>query len=195
VSRLPDNQSCEQVQQDLETYLDGGLSTVRVHQVEGHLSDCPTCLAQVHLAKEIQNELRALPEFDAPAPVIQSIFDQTVRSENRKRSVGDFLGAWPRPVWATLAAASLVLVFTLAVLNQSATPPDQPNEAAVAQATAEARFALAKVGLATRKAGVTVRDKALRDQIAVPTRKGLSRAFGRDGDQESGSLNKGVNDV
>jgi anti-sigma factor RsiW len=171
------------------------LSTVRVHQVEAHLSDCPVCLAQVHLAKEIQNELRALPEFEAPAPVIQSIFDQTIRSEKPRRSVADFLGAWPRPVWATLAAASLVLVFALAVLNQSTTPPDQPNEAAVAQATAEARFALAQVGLATRKARVTVRDKALRDQIVVPTRKGLSRALGRDSDQKPGSLNEGVNDV
>lgn len=195
MSRLPDSQNCAQVQQDLEAYLDGGPSTVRAHRVEAHLSECSTCLAQVHLAKEIQNELRALPEMDAPAAVIQTIFDQTVRSEKPKRSLGDLLNRWPRPVWATLVAASLVLVVALAVINQGTTTPDQPDEAAIAQATAEARFALAQVGLATRKAGLAVRNKALQDQIVTPTKRSLSRALGHNPGQEPASLHKGVNDV
>ncbi len=97
---------CAAIQQDLEAYLDGGLSTIRVHEIEGHLSDCQACLTQMHLAKEIQNELRALPELDAPAPVIQSIYDQTVRAEEPGRSLAGWLGRWSQPVWATLAAAS-----------------------------------------------------------------------------------------
>lgn len=195
MSRLRDSHDCIQVQQDLEAYLDGDLSTVRVHQVEAHLSDCHACLAQVHLAKEIQNELRAWPEMDAPAPVIQSIYDKTVRSQKPTRSLSDLFDLWPRPVWAALAAASLVLVFALAVMIQSTTTLDQPDEAAIAQATAEARFALAQVGLATRKAGETVRDKALRDQIVEPAQRGLSEALRRNPEGESGTLYEGVNDV
>jgi anti-sigma factor RsiW len=183
------------VQHDLEAYLDGDLPTVRTHQVEGHLSDCSACMAQVHLAKEIQNELRALPEMDAPAGVIQTVFAQTVRSEIPKRSLGDLLNRWPRPVWATLAAASLVLVFAVAVMNRGTTTPDHPDEAAIAQATAEARFALAQVGLATRKAGLVVRDKALQEQVVAPTLRSLSRALGPNPEQEPASLLKGVNDV
>lgn len=195
MSRLPDSQNCAQVQQDLETYLDGELSTVRIHQVEAHLSDCSACLAQVHLAKETQNELRAMPEMDAPAAVIQTIFDQTVRSEKPKQTLSSLPNRWPRPLWATLVAASLVLVVALAVMNQGTTTPDQPDEAAIAQATAEARFALAQVGLATRKAGLAVRNKALQDQIVTPTRRSLSRALGHNPEQESASLHEGVNDV
>lgn len=195
MSRSPDSQICTDIQHDLEAYLDGGLSTVRVHQVEAHLSSCPSCLAQVHLAKEIQNELRALPETDAPAPVIQAILDQTVRAEKPKRSLGAVLDLWPRPVWAALAAASLVLVLALAVKNQSTTAPDQPDEVAIAQATAEARFALAQVGLATRKAGVAVREKALLEPIIIPTQRGLSQALGRNQEADTGALYEGVNDV
>jgi len=195
VSRSPESQFCSDIQHDLEAYLDGDLPTVRVHQVEAHLSGCPACMAQVHLAREIQNELRALPELDAPAAVTQTIFDQTVRAQKPRRSLGAVLDLWPRPVWAALAAASLVLVFALAVLNQSTALHDQPDEAAIAQATAEARFALARVGLATRKVGFAVRDKALREPIVAPTTEGLSRALQRHSDTESGSLEKGVNDV
>ena len=194
MSRLPDSPGCAQVQQDLETYLDGELSRVRAHQIEAHLSECSACLAPVHLAKEIQNELRTMPEMDAPAAVIQTIFDQTVRSEKPKRSLSDLLNRWPRPVWATLVAASLVLVVALAVMNRGTTP-DQPDEAAIAQAAAEARFALAQVGLATRKAGLAVRNKTLQDQIVTPTKRSLSRALGHNPEQEPASLHEGVNDV
>lgn len=195
MSRSPDPQICTDVQDHLEAYLDGDLPAVRVHQVEGHLASCASCMAQVHLAKEIQSELRALPELDAPAAVIQTIFDQSVRAQKPKRSIGTRLDLWPRPVWATLAAACLVLVFAWAVLTQNTTAPDQPDEAAIAQATAEARFALAQVGLATRKAGFAVRDKALREPIVAPTREGLSRALERHSDPDSADLDKGVKDV
>lgn len=195
MSRLPDSPICTDIQHDLEAYLEGGLSTVRVHQVEAHLSDCPSCQAQVHLAQEIQNELRALPELDAPAAVIQTIYDQTVRAEKPKRSLSAVLDLWPRPVWAALAAASLVLVFAMAVLTQNTTTPDQPDEVAIAQATAEARFALARVGLATRKAGETVREKALLEPIVAPTQRGLSQALRRNQDADTGALYEGVNDV
>jgi anti-sigma factor RsiW len=186
---------CADIQQDLEAYLDGGLSTIRVHEIEGHLSDCQACLTQMHLAKEIQNELRALPELDAPAPVIQSIYDQTVRAEEPGRSLTGWLGRWSQPVWATLAAASLVLVLGLALLNRGTSAPDQPDQATIAQATAEARFALAQVGFATRKAGLAVRDKALRDQIVLPTQRSLAESLGRDPENSSGSLDEGVDDV
>lgn len=190
-----ETQRCADVQHDLEAYLDGELSTRRVHQVEAHLSDCQACLAQVHLAKEIHNTLRALPEFDAPAPVIQSIYDQTVRASESKASVSGLLGRWSRPVWATLAAASLALVLGLALLSPRTMVPDQPDAVAIAQAAAEARFALAQVGLATRKAGVAVQHKALRDQIVAPTQRSLAEALGRHPEHASGSLQEGVDDV
>ena len=195
MSRLHDSQTCQGVQHDLEAYLDGSVSTLRVQQIEGHLADCAACLAQLHLAKEIQNELRALPEFDAPAPVIHSIYDQTVRAEKPSNPLTAMLNRGSRPFWATLAAASLALVLGLTLLDRGPTPTDRPDEAAIAQAAAEARFALARAGLATRKAGTVVRDKALRDPILVPTHDGLSEVFGPAPEEQAGSLHEGVNDV
>jgi anti-sigma factor RsiW len=192
---LHDSQTCQGVQHDLEAYLDGSVSTLRVQQIEGHLDGCTECLAQLHLAKEIQNELRALPEFDAPAPVIHSIYDQTVRSGRSAASLGRFAERWLRPAWATLALAGLALVLALTLMHRAPVAPDQPDEAAIAQATAEARFALSRVGLATRKVGTTVRDRAWRDGIVVPTRESLSGALGRQPLDESESVNQGVNDV
>lgn len=186
---------CADIQHDLEAYLDGGLSTIRVHEIEAHISKCQACLTQMHLAREIQNELHALPEFDAPAPVIQSIYDQTVRAGEPGTSLTDLFGRWSRPVWATLAAASLALVLGLTLLNHGTTAPDQPDQATIAQATTEARFALAQVGFATRKAGLAVRDRALRDQIVLPTQRSLAESLGRDPENHSGSLDEGVDDV
>lgn len=191
-----DSQTCEGIQHDLEAYLDGSLAVLRVQQIEGHLTDCQACLAQLHLAKEIQNELRALPEFDAAAAVIHSIYDQTVRVEESKGPLRRLLGDWARPAWTVLAAAALALAIGSTLLNQSTAPaPDRPDEAAIAQATAEARFALAQVGLATRKAGFAVRDKALREPIVIPTQEALSRALERYPAPDSASIDKGVNDV
>jgi anti-sigma factor RsiW len=186
---------CADIQHALEAYLDGGLSTIRVHEIEAHMADCRACLTQMHLAKEIQNELHALPELDAPAHVIQSIYDQTVRAEEPGRSPIGLLGSWSRPVWATLAATSLALVLGLTLRNQGASAPDQPDQVTIAQATAEARFALARVGFATRKAGLAVLDKTLRDQIVVPTQKSLIESLGRDPENGSGNLDEGVDDV
>lgn len=195
MSRSPDSPTCDSIQNDLEAYLDGGVPTERVQQIEAHLRDCPHCMAQIHLANEIRNELRALPELDVPAPVIQSIYDQTVRSARPRFSLAALLGRWPRPVWATLAVACLALVVGLAVLNRSPTVPEQPDEVAIAQATAEARYALAQIGFATRKAGVAVRDRALRDHLINPTQESISHALRRDGRPGSGTLPQGVDDV
>jgi anti-sigma factor RsiW len=195
VSRSPESPVCDSIQNDLETYLDGAVSSERVQQIEAHLQDCHVCMTQIHLAKEIQNELRALPELDAPAPVIQSISDQTARSAKPRPSLAVLLDRWSRPAWATLALACLALVVGLVVLNQGSTVPEQPDEAAIAQATAEARYALAQVGFATRKAGVAVRDRALRDHLVNPTQESISQALRRNGQDASGNLVQGVNDV
>ena len=157
---------------------------------------CPECAAHLHLAKEIQNELQALPEIDAPAPILEQILDQTVRAREQRYTLTNLWGRWPRPAWAALAVAALVLALGLGVLaRRSAEPPVPPDTATLALATAQARYALAKTGLLTRKAGVAIRDKTLRDRIVVPASRGLSQALGSPASGDAGVSSEGVNDV
>jgi anti-sigma factor RsiW len=187
---------CATVQEVLEPYLDGELVVIRSHQVEVHLEDCSACLAQMHLASEIRNELRALPELDAPVPLVQAIYDDTVHGGSSRPATDRPLRPWLRPAWIALAAASLVLVLGWAISRSFIEViPQQPDSATIARATAEARFALAQVGRATHKAGVAVRDRTLHQQIVRPAREGLSRALGRDPEIEGRSHQGGVDDV
>ena len=195
MSHWPETWTCDQVREHLEAFLEGDLAAHEATSIGTHLEDCADCAAQVQLAREIQQELRSLPEFDTPAPVLHSSLDQTVRQETRRSGLARLWHRWPQPVWAGLAAAVLALVLGLGVVWQGGDGNEQPDAAALAQATAEARYALAKAGLLTRKAGQTIRDDALRDQIVVPTTDGLSQALGTTDDTPSGVSTKGVSDA
>lgn len=197
MSRWPETWNCDEITQHLELFLDGELPAGATTRFRSHLDRCRECAARVHLANEIQNELHALPELDTPAPVLQQILDQTVRTRESRPSLATLWGRWPRPAWAALAAAALALAFGLGVFNQrfTSSEPAPPDTAALAQATAEARYALAKTGLLTRRAGRALRDKTLRDQIVAPTSRGLARAFGGDAAGQTEVSSEGVSDV
>lgn len=195
MSRWPEETSCEETLQQVELFLDGELPETVMARIRSHFSHCPECAAQAHLAREIQHELRGLPELDAPASVLQKIFDQTVRAEQKQPILASLWGRWPRPAWAALAAAALALALGLGVLDQRSEEPAPPDTVALAQATAEARYALAKTGLLTQKAGLVIRDKALRDRIVAPTSKVLSQALGSPGERDPQAPSQGVNDV
>ena len=105
--------------------------------------------------------------------------------------------SWPRPVWGALAAAGLALVLGLAVFSQRASTPEPAldDPATLARATAEARYALAKTGLLTARAGTALRDKALRDRVVTPTRQGLNQVLGRAQQPTTPSAAEGAEDV
>lgn len=197
MSRWPEIWSCEEITQHVEPFLDGELSAGATTQIRLHLDGCPECEARVHLANAIQNELHALPELDTPAPVLQQILDKTVRHPRSRRSPVSFWGRWPRPAWVALAAAALALGLGLGVLNQRSPSPEPPppDTAALTRATTEARYALTKTGLLTRKAGSLLRDKTLRAQIVAPTSRGLSRALGSTAAGQIEVSSEGANDV
>ena len=196
MSRWPEDPRCAETRERVELYLDGELDAEDLTRIRGHLERCPACAAQIQLAREIQAELRALPELDTPAPVLARILDQTVRG---RRSAVDsrWWMSWPRPLWGALAAAGLALVLGLAVFSQRASSPEPAlrNPATLARATAEARYALVKTGLLTAKAGTVLREKALRDRVVVPTRHVLNQALGLSPETMTPSAAEGAEDV
>jgi anti-sigma factor (TIGR02949 family) len=168
---------CEEALDWIEPYLDGDLPEDEAVRLRGHLTGCPACAAELQLATRIQSELRSLPQLDCPPEVLER-----VRREGRgvvvpfepRRRVSRFLG--PR-----LAAAAAVLALALgggALFLQIQRPSDQPSPEQIAQATAEAKLALAYLGRATRRASADLQEEVLAKRLVVPATRGVSRSFG-----------------
>lgn len=132
---------CEEALDLLEPFLDGELTPYEETRFRAHLADCRSCAAELALATRIQKELRALrPATVVPFP---------------HRGVA-------RPARKLAAAAMLALTIGGALyIEQARTRPASPSPEEIAQATAEARFALAYVGRVSRHTGLDLRDDIL----------------------------------
>ena len=190
---------CAAVLPLLESYLYSELSPTENEGVREHLARCPACAAERRLAEAIQLGLRALPELDAPPEVLLRV-RATAASEaaatagtaaataagtvlpferpapKPRRSPGG------RPLFATLAAAVVLALLGAFLLLQLRSPrPSQPgvaSQADIARATAEARYAFACIGRASRRAGLEIKDEVLPAHLVAPAARGLSRSLG-----------------
>ena len=171
MNRPHDALPCEEALDLLEPYLDGDLPPEETDRVRRHLDGCPACAAERALAARIQSELRALPQPDCPPEVIER-----VRRAGRGEVV-PFPSAERAPRWRIAAAAALVALAVgggaLGVHVQHVRQQEQ-----VAQATLEARLALAYFGKVTRKAGLDVRDEVLEKRLVAPVARSVSRSLG-----------------
>jgi len=172
MNRPHDALPCEEALDLLEPYLDGDLPPGEMDRVRRHLEACPACAAELSLAARIQRELRALPQPDCPPEVIER-----VRRAGRGEVV-PFPARKRVPRWRIAAAAALVaLAVAGGALGVHIQHVRQQQEQ-VAQATREARLALAYFGKVTRKAGLDVRDEVLEKRLVVPVARSVSRSLG-----------------
>ncbi len=157
--------SCEAALDLLEPYLDGDLPPAEADRLRLHLESCAACAAELALAGRIGRELRSLPQPDCPPEVIERV----VRAGR-----GEVVPFPPdRTLKPRIAAAAAVLA--LAVGGGSLFVHIQHQRAQVAQATREARFALAVLGRATHRAGLDVRDEVLQKRLVIPAARSVSR--------------------
>jgi anti-sigma factor RsiW len=195
---LPDD--CAAVLPLLESYLDDELSPTESEGVREHLARCPACAAELRLAEAIQIGLRALPELDTPPEVLARV--RALAAEETAEETAAVL-PFERPApklshpgrfrFATLAAALVLALLGGLFLFQlrSPRPAPQPSAATpatpaeVARATAEARYALACIGRASRRAGLEIKDDVLPAHLVAPAVRGLSRSLGETLNSES----------
>lgn len=167
---------CEEALDWIEPYLDGDLPEDEAGRLRGHLDRCPACAAELELATRIQSELRALPQLDCPPEVLER-----VRREGRGVVVPFGPRRMVRTLGPRLAAAAAVLALAVgggALFFQVQRPADQPSPEQIAQATAEAKLALAYLGKATRRASVDLREEVLAKRLVAPATRGVSRSLG-----------------
>jgi len=173
MNRPHDALSCAEALDLLEPYLDGDLPPGEADRVRHHLDACPACAAELSLAARIQRELRALPQPDCPPEVIER-----VRRAGRGEVV-PFPSRERAPRWRTAAAAALAVLAVgggaLGVHLQRV----QRQQEQVAEATREARLALAYFGKVTRRAGLDVRDEVLEKRLVIPVARSVSRSLGQ----------------
>jgi anti-sigma factor RsiW len=170
--RPNDDLSCEAALDLLEPYLDGDLPPGEADRLRGHLGSCAACAAELTLAGRIQRELRSLPQPDCPPEVLERVV-RAGRGEVVRFPAG-------RPLRLRIAAAAAVVALAVgggSLFVHLQRQRDRPSPEEVAQATREARLALAYLGRATRKAGFDVRDEVLQKRLVIPAARSVSRSL------------------
>lgn len=154
---------CEEALELLEPFFDGDLSQEEEERLRFHLKGCASCAAELDLAGAIQRELRSLPLHDCPPEVLEKV-----------RSAGGQVVAFPRARWFSperlrIAAAAALLAVAIGAGAFFARPVDPgPDPEEVAQATAEARYALAYISKVSRQTGLELRDEVRRRHLGEP---------------------------
>jgi predicted anti-sigma-YlaC factor YlaD len=117
----------------LSAHLDGELSPAEIERVTDHLYECSPCRTELDDLREIRAAIRALPELDAPIPLLPA--------------------ARRRP-WMTAAAsiAAVALAAVMVVTPETVAAPDLDGLAGQHNARA-----VIDPGLATMQAPVTGR--------------------------------------
>lgn len=171
-----DDPRCEEALDWIEPYLDGDLPGEEADRLKAHLGRCPACAAELQLAERIQRELRALPQLDCPPEVLERV-ERAGRGE-----VVAFRPRQPRERTSLrfLAAAALLALSVGggALFFHLQRPPDQPSPREIAQATADAKLALAYLGKATRRASADLQQEVLAKRLVVPATRGVARSLG-----------------
>jgi anti-sigma factor RsiW len=187
--------SCATNETLIEAWLDGDLDAATTERLRRHFTDCASCAAELRVARELQAALRALPEIEAPAAILERVRRQVGEAPTTparlERPFKRTATRLPRPgrhrwaVAAALAAALSAALGTTWILHTPAapTPTPTPSAAEVRLAARQARFALSYVSRATRRAGLALRDDVLEPRVLLPATLGAERPL----DPRSGS--------
>jgi anti-sigma factor (TIGR02949 family) len=178
--RSDDFLSCEAALDLIEPSLDGDLDAGEEARLRAHLAACAACAAELAFAQRVQRELRALPQPEVPPELLARVV-QAGRGEIVPFPVPR---AAPRLPAGRLriAAAAAVAILALgggSLFFHGQKPDDRPSPEQIAEATREARFALATLGKATRRAGLDVRDEVLQKRLVVPAALDASQSLSR----------------
>jgi anti-sigma factor RsiW len=180
----PRPKPCESFAEALDLHLDGELGGARTMELEEHLESCEACRDELALAAAVRDGLRRLPSFEAPRPAVARVLE-TARAEAESREHGflDWLRSLsPRPALVATTAAALLVALVLTLYpDRSSEPTLAGDEAAIAQATLEAKLALAHFARANRKIGLGLGQDVLHDRVVQPTSDGLARSLGAPG--------------
>ena len=164
----PENRPQDWMDARVEAYLDDDLPADERVLFEQGLADTPWD-AELFMARQIRDGLRALPEPMCPPHVAEAVLAQ-VRREARASWLERF-HAWMQQqfmvLWQPALAMTVVvmLVVSAALIGRPASPEPSYQPAEVEQALAEIKLALGYVSEASRQTGKVVRDDVIAERV------------------------------
>jgi anti-sigma factor (TIGR02949 family) len=174
-----DTPQCADALDLLEPFLDGELDAGDAERLRGHLAACAACAAELAFAERVQHELRALPQPECPPELLARVV---------RKGRGEVV-AFPRPRRAgRLRIAAAAALVTLGIGGGSLLvhlQHVQQQREQVAEATQEARLALAYFGKVTRRTSLDIRDEVLRKRLVNPVTRDASVSLSRVTDAAS----------
>ncbi len=113
------NWNCENIEERLSDYLDGGLPKAEAATFSAHVAGCARCTQLVASVRGLVGALHALEPVAPPPHLVSSILDQTSGPRTSRSSWRSWLG-WTRAVWQPrFAFGALTVVVTLVVVTQA----------------------------------------------------------------------------
>jgi anti-sigma factor RsiW len=106
--------TCEDVERDLDAYVDGELDSDAAAAVRGHLSGCAVCGRRVAERQGLSRLVRSAPYYSAPDRLRARVSAQTTRSTSMRRLL----------TWAAAAVVVLAVGGGIALLRSPATGDD-----------------------------------------------------------------------
>jgi anti-sigma factor RsiW len=168
--------TCNWVQDMLDAYLAGDLSTTDQERFEIHCGDCDTCTHAIEWAEMTDTVLRSLPMHTCPDPVLDAVFDH-VRSQRRsvwRNRLNSLVALRGGIRWQPALALAMVLVciITIGILMRPTVPTEpEPTEAEIAQAVVDVKWALGYVSNVSRKTGMVVREDVIEPHVITPVQR------------------------
>jgi hypothetical protein len=167
---------CQDINDLLESYIDGDLDPGRCGDVEAHLGGCPACRKALESARQIAFELRALPPEACPENVTDRVRERIGRRDARPRSglTSRFLRrALPagRPVLRTAAvllALAVVLTYFIWRFPGGKPPAYSPEE--ISRARRGLVLAFGCMDHAMSRTGAVLRKEKVPEKILRPLR-------------------------
>jgi len=130
--------TCEQFDQWLDAYLDGGLGAAEATAMESHLATCAACRERADELRSVLTAATALPRSILPARDLWPDIARRLPVRGPTRAERPLV--WTR--WVPLAAAALVLIaVTALVTDRLVRPPAAQPELASTPPPAVAGFA------------------------------------------------------
>jgi anti-sigma factor (TIGR02949 family) len=113
--------SCEQVERELDAYLDRELGVESAKAIRDHISQCGTCRRQVAEREALSRLVRAAPYYSAPDHLRERVLMQSSRPRSIRRALS----------WAAAAVLAVSMAGAGALLRSGATQADAIADEAV----------------------------------------------------------------
>lgn len=110
--------SCEEIQERLDEYVDGGLAEAEFQAMELHLAGCEVCRSEERLLRAVLAHAEALPEEKMPERDLWAGIASRIREEKGGRGA-----AWRWNPAALAAAAAVVVAVSGALVVRHTRPP------------------------------------------------------------------------